>query len=240
MTSEMSSTPPTASEVVKNLRHAFDQGTTRPMEWRKSQLNALLTMLSDHQQTFAEALNSDLGKSSFEAWMTEIGFIENDVRHLLKHVEQWAKPRRSKVPIAHQPGRAWVLPEPLGVVLVIAPWNYPLQLTLLPLATALAAGNAVVAKPSELAPATSAAIARLIPQYLDPSAVQIVEGAVPETTALLEQRFDHILYTGNGTVGRIVMRAAAEHLTPVTLELGGNRRCSSRPMRMSVLLRGAS
>ncbi|MDQ0795789.1 aldehyde dehydrogenase (NAD+) [Streptomyces sp. B1I3] len=111
--------------------------------------------------------------------------------------------------------------DPLGVVLVIAPWNYPVQLLLAPVAGALAAGNAVVAKPSELAPATSSAVARLLPEYLDTDAVAVVEGAVPETTALLAERFDHIFYTGNGTVGRIVMAAAAKHLTPVTLELGG-------------------
>lgn len=221
MTSDSTPTDSSASDIVKTLRHTFETGTTRSIEWRKRQLNGLLSMLSDHEAALADALNSDLGKSSFEAWMTEIGFISNDVRHLLKHLDQWAKPRRARVPVAHQPGRAWVLPEPLGVVLVIAPWNYPLQLTLLPLATAIAAGNAVVMKPSELAPATSAAIARLVPQYLDVDAVRVVEGAVEATTDLLQQRFDHIVYTGNGTVGRIVMRAAAEHLTPVTLELGG-------------------
>lgn len=111
--------------------------------------------------------------------------------------------------------------DPLGVVLVIAPWNYPVQLLLAPVVGALAAGNAVVAKPSELAPATSAAVARLLPRYLDTDAVAVVQGAIPETTALLAERFDHIFYTGNGTVGRIVMTAAARHLTPVTLELGG-------------------
>jgi aldehyde dehydrogenase (NAD+) len=123
--------------------------------------------------------------------------------------------------LAQRPGKSYVLREPLGVALVIAPWNYPLQLLLLPMAAAIAAGNCVVTKPSELAPATSTAVARLLPRYLDPAAVAVVEGGVPETTALLAQRFDHIFYTGNGRVGRIVLHAAAEHLTPVTLELGG-------------------
>lgn len=210
-----------AVDAVKHARVAFDQGITRPIAWRIAQLRAMATMLRQHEQAFAEALASDLGKSNFEAWMTEIGFLAADIEHQIKHVAGWAKPRRSRVPLAHQPGRAWIQPEPLGVVLVIAPWNYPLQLTLLPIAAAIAAGNAVVAKPSEIAPATSAAIARLVPEYLDANAIQIVEGGIPETTSLLAERFDHILYTGNGKVARVVARAAAEHLTPMTLELGG-------------------
>ena len=120
-----------------------------------------------------------------------------------------------------QPGKAQIVQEPLGVVLIIGPWNYPVQLTLAPLIGAIAAGNSAVVKPSELAPHTSAALARIVPEFLDPECIAIVEGAVPETTALLAERFDHILYTGNGRVGRVVMEAAAKHLTPVTLELGG-------------------
>ena len=138
-----------------------------------------------------------------------------------RHLGSWMKPERRKVPALFRPGRAEIVREPLGVVLVIAPWNYPVQLLLAPLAAALAAGNAVVCKPSEVSPASSAALARILPEYLDPDAVAVVEGGIPETTALLDQRWDHILYTGNGTVGRIVAAAAAKHLTPVTLELGG-------------------
>jgi aldehyde dehydrogenase (NAD+) len=123
--------------------------------------------------------------------------------------------------VIFQPAKARIVPEPVGVALVIAPWNYPLQLMMLPMASAIAAGNAVIGKPSELAPATSEAMAQLVEKHLDPDAVAIVEGAVPETQALLAERFDHIFYTGNGTVARIVMEAAAKHLTPVTLELGG-------------------
>ncbi|MEO5679723.1 MAG: aldehyde dehydrogenase family protein, partial [Acidimicrobiales bacterium] len=126
-----------------------------------------------------------------------------------------------RLPLLALPGRASIHRQPLGVALVIAPWNYPVQLLLTPMAAAISAGNCVVGKPSELAPATSATLARLVARHLDPAAVAIIEGGVPETTALLEQRFDHIFYTGNATVGRVVARAAAEHLTPVTLELGG-------------------
>lgn len=138
-----------------------------------------------------------------------------EIDHTLDHLDAWLRPEPAPVP-QHlgDDATAWTQYDPLGVVLVIAPWNYPVQLLLTPLLGALAAGNAVVAKPSELAPATSTVLARLLPQYLDTDAVAVVEGAIPETTALLAERFDHIFYTGNGAVGRIVMRAAAEHLTP--------------------------
>jgi len=144
-----------------------------------------------------------------------------EVRYALGKLRRWTRPERVRAPLAIFPGRASIHREPLGVVLVIAPWNYPVQLLLTPMAAALAAGNCVVGKPSELAPATSAALARLVPRYLDPAAVAIVEGGVPEATALLAERWDHIFYTGNAKVGRVVARAAAEHLTPLTLELGG-------------------
>ncbi|MGW0212509.1 aldehyde dehydrogenase family protein, partial [Streptomyces sp. NPDC003233] len=170
----------------------------------------------------AAALRADLGKSSTEAYRTEIDFTIREIDHTLEHLADWLRPEPAPVP-AHlgADATAWTQYDPLGVVLVIAPWNYPAQLLLAPMVGALASGNAVVAKPSELAPATSAALAELIPAYLGTDAVAVVEGGVPETTALLAERFDHIFYTGNGAVGRIVLRAAAEHLTPVTLELGG-------------------
>ena len=131
------------------------------------------------------------------------------------------RPARVRAPLVTLPAQARIVREPLGVVLVIAPWNYPVQLALSPLVGAIAAGNCAVVKPSEVTPATSAALARLVAQHLDPDAIAVVEGAVDETQALLAERFDHILYTGNGRVARVVMEAAAKHLTPVTLELGG-------------------
>ena len=142
-----------------------------------------------------------------------------------KQLKKWMKPERVATPVPQQPGRARVVREPLGVVLIIAPWNYPVQLLLSPLVGALAAGNCAVLKPSELTPHTSAALADLVPRYLDPDAVALVEGAVPETQALLAERFDHIFYTGGGRVGQVVLEAAARHLTPVTLELGGKSPC---------------
>ncbi|MFJ9607649.1 aldehyde dehydrogenase family protein [Kitasatospora sp. NPDC101176] len=207
--------------TVARLRATFDTGRTKPLAWRLAQLAALRALLTERSEELLQALHADLGKGTAEAYRTEVGFTLNELDHTVAHLEQWLRPKPAEVPEVFRPAAARVVRDPLGVVLIIAPWNYPLQLALAPLVGALAAGNAAVVKPSELAPATSAAIARLLPRYLDPEAVAVVEGAVPETTALLEQRFDHIFYTGNGAVGRIVMTAAARHLTPVTLELGG-------------------
>ncbi|GHA25405.1 MULTISPECIES: aldehyde dehydrogenase family protein [Streptomyces] len=216
------SPPERPADVVARLRAAYAAGRTRPVEWRTGQLRRLRAMLTERGADLAAALNADLGKSGAEAYRTEIDFTVREIDHTLEHLAEWLRPEPAPVP-AHlgADATAWTQYDPLGVVLVIAPWNYPAQLLLAPVVGALASGNAVVAKPSELAPATSAVLAELIPAYLDTDAVAVVEGAIPETTALLAERFDHIFYTGNGTVGRIVMRAAAEHLTPVTLELGG-------------------
>ncbi|MFE0794072.1 aldehyde dehydrogenase family protein [Streptomyces sp. alain-838] len=214
--------PERPADVVARLRATFRTGRTKPVEWRTAQLRRLRALLTENGEGLEAALHADLGKSATEAQRTEIGFTVREIDHTLDHLADWLRPEPAPVP-AHlgTDATAWTQYDPLGVVLVIAPWNYPAQLLLAPVVGALAAGNAVVAKPSELAPATSAALARLLPRYLDTDAVAVVEGGVPETTALLAERFDHIFYTGNGTVGRIVMRAAAEHLTPVTLELGG-------------------
>ncbi|KUN19917.1 aldehyde dehydrogenase [Streptomyces antibioticus] len=215
-------TPEQPADVVARLRAAFRTGRTKPLAWRTTQLRRLRELLTERGAELAAALHADLGKSSTEAYRTEIDFTIREIDHTLDHLEEWLRPESAPVP-AHlgADATAWTQYDPLGVVLVIAPWNYPAQLLLAPVVGALAAGNAVVVKPSELAPATSAALARLLPEFLDPETFAVVEGGVPETTALLAERFDHIFYTGNGTVGRIVMRAAAEHLTPVTLELGG-------------------
>jgi aldehyde dehydrogenase (NAD+) len=214
-------TTESAAQVTDRLRAAFGTGRTRPHHWRRDQLQALIRLLDAESDALAAALRADLGKCATEALETEIGFVRREAEHTLRHLERWLEPRHVAVPAVLHPGKAWIQREPLGVVLIIGAWNYPVQLTLGPLAGALAAGNCAVVKPSEISARTSALLARLLPRYLDPEAVAVTEGAVPETTALLEQRFDHILYTGNGAVGRIVMGAAAKHLTPVTLELGG-------------------
>lgn len=213
--------PGAIPELVTELRAGFRSGLTRPLAWRREQLAGIRRMLTDAEQTLEQALERDLGKSPVESQIAEIGFLVSEIDHTVANLDRWARSRRVGMPLALQPASARIRREPLGTVLVIAPWNYPLMLALSPAIGAIAAGNAVVIKPSELAPAVSHALATLVPLYLDRRAVAVVEGAVPETTELLEQRFDHIFYTGNGRVGRIVAAAAVQHLTPVTLELGG-------------------
>ncbi|MER6631818.1 aldehyde dehydrogenase family protein [Streptomyces sp. NPDC000987] len=208
-------------ETVAAARSLFDSGATSSPAARTRRLHALRRLITENESAFEQALAADLRKSPDEARLTETGVVVGEINHALRHLRRWARPKRGPVPAALLPGRAQLVPEPLGVVLVIAPWNYPVQLLLNPLVGVLAAGNTAVLKPSELAPATSALVARLVPRYFPDGAVGVVDGGVPETTELLAQRFDHIVFTGSGTVGRIVMRAAAEHLTPVTLELGG-------------------
>ena len=212
---------PSFAEIVAGVRATFESGRSRPIEWRETQLDALLLMLKQHQAEFVGAIREDLGRPVAEAFGADIGHATLAIKHLRKHTRSWAKPTKVFPGMMSLPGKAEIVPEPLGVALVIAPWNYPIQLLLEPMAAALAAGNCVVAKPSELAPASASVLSRLIPQYLDDDAVVVVEGGVPETTALLKERFDHIFFTGSTNVGKVVMRAAAEHLTPVTLELGG-------------------
>ena len=206
--------------IVDRARDAFERGVTRSVAGRRATLTRLRTLVVDHEQRLLDALAADFGKPAIEAWVTEIGFVLTDIDHTLAHLDRWVQPERVPTPMSFQPGSSRIVREPLGVVCVIAPWNYPVQLLLVPLVAAIAAGNAVAAKPSELAPSTSDALAALLNDLADP-AIAVIEGGVAETTALLEQRFDHILYTGNSRVARVVMRAAAEHLTPVTLELGG-------------------
>lgn len=208
-------------DVVKRLRTTFASGRTRTAEWRREQLGRAETMLREREDEFVTALHRDLGKAPTEAYTTEIGFVLAELQHARRNLHRWVRPERVWTPLVVQPGRARVHREPVGVALVIGPWNYPVQLVLAPLVGAIAAGNCAVLKPSEVAPNASRALAQILPEYLDTDCVAVVEGGVPETTALLDERFDHVFYTGNGTVGRIVMEAAAKHLTPVTLELGG-------------------
>jgi len=210
-----------AAALLADLRATFASGRTRDLAWRKEQLRALRRMLAEREEDLLAALRTDLGKPAIEAFLTELAFVRAEIDVTLKHLDRWVRPERVTIPVKQRPGRARVHRDPLGVVLIIGPWNYPVQLLLAPLVGAIAAGNCAVLKPSEVSATVSATLARLLPEYLDPEAIRLVEGAVTETTALLEQRWDHIFYTGNGTIGRVVMAAAARHLTPVTLELGG-------------------
>lgn len=206
---------------VEAARRAFNSGRTASMQWRRSQLDAIIRLLEECAGEIERAVNDDLGKCAFEGYFMEVGGTVREAINARKNLRRWTKDKRVNSLLTAGPSSSHIRREPLGTVLVIAPWNYPFRLLFMPLIGAVAAGNSVVLKPSELAPASSALMADLARRYLDPEAIQVIEGGVPETTELLTHRFDHILYTGNAAVGRIVMTAAAKHLTPVTLELGG-------------------
>ncbi len=214
-----------AATVVSQLRASYETGTMRPLKERQRQLDGLLRFLKEREREIEAALRDDLGRPLTEVYPTEIAFIAGEVSLFKKRLKSWTKPARVRTALVGQPGRSWIYHEPYGVVLIIGPWNYPVQLVLGPLAGAIAAGNCAVIKPSEVAPATSALLADRLPLYVSPDCVRVVEGGVNETTELLAERFDYIFYTGNCVVGRIVMEAAAKHLTPVTLELGGKSPC---------------
>ena len=210
------------------LRSTFESGRTRSADWRAEQLAALDRLLDEQEEAILEALKADLGKPAQES-LAELSILRSQLDYFRPRFQRWMRPRRVGTPMSASPGRSWIQPEPLGVVLIMSAWNYPVQLLLMPLVTAIAAGNCAVLKPSEIAAHTARLMAELVPEYLDNDAVTVIQGGVPETTALLEQKFDHIIYTGSGEVGRIVMHAAAEHLTPVTLELGGKSPCVVDP-----------
>jgi aldehyde dehydrogenase (NAD+) len=211
--------------AVQKLQQYFATGKTKSIAWRVKQLEQVKKMASEQEQAIMQALKKDLSKCTSESWISEIGFVISDVEHTIKKLRKWAKPRKVSTPLLAQPGKSYQMPEPLGTVLIIGAWNYPFQLVVSPMVAAIAAGNCVVLKPSELAAETSKVLAEIVPKYLDNDAFTVIEGDVPETTELLKQKFDHIMYTGGETVGKIVMRAAAEYLTPVTLELGGKSPC---------------
>eukprot|EP00698_Gefionella_okellyi_P024746 TRINITY_DN8817_c0_g1_i1.p1 TRINITY_DN8817_c0_g1~~TRINITY_DN8817_c0_g1_i1.p1 ORF type:complete len:482 (+),score=91.93 TRINITY_DN8817_c0_g1_i1:100-1545(+) len=207
-------------DLVANLRSFFETGETRSYEWRARQITGLLKMLNECEKQIIEALEADL-MAATSAKIAEINNSLMEITSISKNFKSWMKQRKVSTNLPVQPASGYLLPEPLGVVLIIAPWNYPLGLLLMPLAAALAAGNCCIVKPSEVSVNVSKVLATLLPKYLDTRGIAVVEGGVPETTAVLKEKFDHIFYTGNGFVGKIVLRAAAEHLTPVTLELGG-------------------
>jgi aldehyde dehydrogenase (NAD+) len=208
-------------QVVADVRQVFAAGHTRPLQWRLDQLHGIERLVTDRESEIAAALAADLGRSAAEAWLGDIASTKAEAAYARKHLKKWMRRKRSSLPVAQLPARAWVQYDPLGVVLIIAPWNYPVYLGLAPLVAAVAAGNCAVLKPSELAPATSALLARLVPEYLDPHAVRVVEGDASTTQDLLAQGFDHAVFTGGTEIGKKIMAAAAPTLTPVTLELGG-------------------
>lgn len=208
-------------ELAAQQRTYFNTGATRTAAFRRQALERLRAALLEHEEELNAALLADLNKAPAESYFTETGMVLEELRFQLKHFEKWARPRRVITPLAQFPSRGELLPEPYGCVLIMAPWNYPVQLCLTPLAGAIAAGNCAVVKPSAYAPASSAAIARLLGEIFPPEFVAVVEGGRGENRALLEQKFDYIFFTGSPAVGREVMAAGAKNLTPVTLELGG-------------------
>ncbi|KAL9233368.1 hypothetical protein vseg_008381 [Gypsophila vaccaria] len=210
-----------AGLLVKELRGHFNTGKTKSYEWRVTQLKNISRMLVEREKEIIQALQEDLSKPVFEAYVAEIAMLKSSCKLALQDLKKWMKPEKVKTPMTTFPSSAEIVSEPLGIVLVISTWNYPFLLSLDPVIGAIAAGNAVVLKPSEISPATSSLLKTLVEEYVDTATIKVVEGAVDETTALLEQKWDKILYTGSGKIGRIVMAAAVKHLTPVILELGG-------------------
>jgi aldehyde dehydrogenase (NAD+) len=212
---------PDVPSLVAGLRATFATGRTRDVAWRLAQLDGLERMVAEREDDFAAALAADLGRPRVDAWLADLAPSTAESAFARKHLKRWMRSKRAGLPLSVQPGSARYVYEPLGTVLIIGPWNYPVYLTLAPLVAALAAGNCAVVKPSEHAPAVAALLAELLPAYLDPDAVAVVTGGPDETQELLAQGLDHAFFTGSPEVGALIMAAAAPTLTPVTLELGG-------------------
>jgi len=207
--------------LIENLRGNFKSGITKSRAYRLAQLKKLMKMYEEGEDELVAALKEDLGKPSTEALMFEIDFNKDFVKHAIASLDKWGADEYVEKNVVTLMDTTYIRREPLGVCLVMGAWNYPVQLSLQPLTGAIASGNCVVIKPSELAPSTANVMEKLVTQYLDSATVQVVKGGIPETTALLKEKFDHIFFTGSANVGRIVAEAASKHLTPCTLELGG-------------------
>jgi acyl-CoA reductase-like NAD-dependent aldehyde dehydrogenase len=207
--------------LVARQRDYFLSGSTRPVAWRKRQLEALKAMFNEHHDELCDALWKDLRRNLTDADLMDVEYNVKEADYALAHLDEWVKPVHVHTPLVFEPGHVRVRRDPLGVTLIIGAWNEPFMLLFAPLVAAIAGGNTAVLKPSEMAEACSAIVARLVPKYFDARAVAVVEGAVPETIALLAQKWDFIFFTGSPQVGKIVHQAAAKNLTPCVLELGG-------------------
>jgi len=212
-------------QVLQPIREFFARGETREVAYRRYQLKTLRQAIKENEEKILIALYFDLGKPSFEAFLSEIVLVLQEINYALKNLSAWANPSKVKTPLFLLPGRSYLYPEPYGIVLIMGPWNYPFQLLFAPLVGAIASGNCVVLKTSGSAPHTSALIKDLIKDYFDPAFITVVEGGSEVNQQLLKEKFDYIFFTGSIRVGKIVMKAAAENLTPVTLELGGKNPC---------------
>jgi aldehyde dehydrogenase (NAD+) len=206
-------------------REFFATGKTKSYEFRKTQLEKLEKLIKEHDQIILDALHQDLRKPAIEAFGSEVLGSISEIKYILKHLRTWMKPQKVSTPLNLFPSSSSIHTEPLGVVLIVAPWNYPFSLTMQPLLGAIAAGNCAILKPSEHTPNTSRVIAQIINNNFDPSFITVIEGGIETNQALLAEKFDHIFFTGGTAIGKIVMAAAAKHLTPVTLELGGKSPC---------------
>ena len=211
--------------LVGKQQRFFHMGKTKDINYRINALQRLGASIKKNEDKLKEALKADLNKSELEAYMTEIGVVLEEIRFTLKHLRSWVKPQRVKTPLMLIGSSSYIYPEPYGVALIIAPWNYPFQLSIAPLIGAIAAGNCAVLKPSELTPRTSAVLEQMITKLFPEEYITVVQGGVETSQALLQEKFDTIFFTGSVPVGKIVMKAAAEHLTPITLELGGKSPC---------------
>lgn len=211
----------TINEIVENQRKFFATGATKDVQYRLDALNRLYKGIEMRKADIFAALKKDFNKSNFETYMTEISMVRDDLRYVIKHVKKWAKIKKVSTPVIHFLSKSFIVPEPYGVALIMSPWNYPFQLCLEPLTGAIAGGNCAVVKPSAYTPETSRVIAELIAELFPPEYVTVVEGGRSQNTELLEEKFDYIFFTGSVNVGKLVMEKAAQHLTPVSLELGG-------------------
>lgn len=207
--------------LVEKQRIYFEQGNTRKLEFRISMLRKLQNGIKSNESLFNEAMKNDMNKCPTEVYMTEIGMVLEELSFHIRHLNRWLRNKKVRTPIAQFPAKSFISPEPYGVALIMSPWNYPIQLCLLPLIGAISAGCTAVVKPSAYAPATSRAIAHVLKTIFSEEYIAVVEGGREQNTALLEERFDYIFFTGSPEVGRLVMESAAKHLTPITLELGG-------------------
>ncbi|GJI57293.1 aldehyde dehydrogenase [Bacillus altitudinis] len=214
---------------LTELIHKQKNVQTPAVQERIRLLNDLKKTIKHHEKDILQALAHDLHKSEQEAYTTEIGMVYEEINHTVKHLHKWAKPSRAKTPLTHIGSKSMIIKEPYGSVLIIAPWNYPFQLALSPLVGAISAGNAVTLKPSELTPHVSNVIGTIVESVFQEDLAAVVEGGVDVSTELLKLPFDYIFFTGSVAVGKVVMEAAAKHLTPVTLELGGKSPCIVMP-----------